>query len=158
MPPFQGSAIGVLQWGVFCGNQPMDREPAPDTVAGWVHVPRGQVPFHWEGLREVPAAIGMGFGIRASATNGPIDNATIIMTRPGPDGHPVQESWTSSFQTGATSFSFFRFDTPDELQPGPWDFQIYKDGKRLAQVGFTVLPAESRPGMVNACRGEDPSS
>ncbi len=151
--PFRAGAVGLLDWGIFCADQPMDREAAPGTVAGWLHVPREDIPFHWPGLRQVPAAIGIGFGIRAAGAAAPIPGATVIVTRPGPDGKPLRESWTSDFGAEEPSFSFFRFDTPDEMQTGPWDFQIYKNGERLAQVGFTVVDAGVMPEIVNTCTG-----
>lgn len=151
--PFAGPGVAQLDWGVFCGNEAMDRAPAPGTDSGFIHVPRRALAFHWPGLRRVPAALGLAFGVEALAAPGQPRPVEIRVFHPGRDR---PETWATDLADLGASLVFFRFDTADELIPGLWviaahDIGAAADAPPLFRVEFQVVPAGDLPEMVLAC-------
>lgn len=147
--PQLSDRVASVEWGIFCALKAMDRAPAPDTIAGWLHVPRDRIEFHWPDENIVPASIGLAFGIRVIAAPGQVTpNAEARIYRPG---RAKPETWITSITESGEVNSFFRFDEEDELIPGIWAFEAWDQGTRLYRVEFEVVPAGARPGIANAC-------
>lgn len=148
-PPAPGPLIGSLQVGVFCALQAMDQRPAPGTLSGWIHVPDGEITFHWPDRQVVPASIGLAFGVKARLIPGTAAAyAEMRVYRPGSD---VPEVWDSSFTDLGDSVGFFRFDHEHELISGIWRFEAWDGGTQLYSVEFEVVPAASVPEIADAC-------
>ncbi|MFZ1470419.1 MAG: hypothetical protein WAT09_15805 [Paracoccaceae bacterium] len=148
-PPQHGPQIARLELGVFCALQAMDRMPAPGTTDGWIHVPTGNVRFHWPDRQVVPAAIGLAFGVKATGAVGwSSETAEVRVYRPG---HEVPDVWNAGISEWGGTLSFFRFDTVDELIPGLWRFEVWEGDIRHYQVQFQVVPADAVPDLVQAC-------
>lgn len=148
-PPEAAPEIAGLEWGIFCALRAMDRAPAPGTIAGWLHVPREEITFHWPGEAVVPASIGLAFGVRAAAVPGHFsDSAEARVFRPGRE---APETWPTAVSDTAQVSAFFRFDDASELIPGIWAFEVWDRGERLYRVEFEVVPAEARREIADAC-------
>ena len=149
-PPQGAPQIDALQAGVFCALQPMDRMPAPGTTSGWLHVPTGEVAFHWPDRQIVPASIGLAFGVRVQGVQGfsTSDRAEVRVTRPS---GALTDWWSSGISDAGASVVFFRFDTVDELIPGLWAIEGWDGETRLYRVEFEIVPADALPEIVNAC-------
>ncbi|MBE2276901.1 MAG: DUF3859 domain-containing protein [Rhodobacteraceae bacterium] len=151
-PPFAASVVAQLDWGIFCSGEAMDRAAAPDTDSGFIHVPRRSLSFHWPGVRRVPAALGLAFGVEAMAQPGMVQPVEIRVFHPD---RPLPERWDSTLSDTAASLVFFRFDRADELTPGIWAIEAHDgadDGASLLyRVEFEIVPAEALPEMVHAC-------
>lgn len=141
--------IARLEVGVFCAWQQMDRAPAPDTANGWIHVPVDEVTFQWPDRQVVPAVIGMGFGLRATAAPG-FETAAgeVRVYRPG---RSTPETWASDVSDFGPTLAFFRFDTKDELIPGRWVFEGWDRDQLLYRAEFEVVLPSALPGMAGAC-------
>lgn len=148
--PVTAPEIARIEVGVFCALQAMDRMPAPGTDAGWIHVPTGEVGFHWPDQRVVPAAIGIAFGVKATGIPGWASTAAEARVfRPG---RKVPEAWKTGISDAGASIAFFRFDKEAELDPGLWVFEVWDGDRRLYRVEFDVVPAAGLPEIVEACQ------
>ena len=147
-PPQAGPEVATLTVGVFCVLQAMDQRPAPGTRSGWIHVPEGEIDFHWPGRQIVPARIGLAFGVKSRLAPGLFLSGEMRVYRPGAT---APETWESTFTDLSDQFGFFRFDREDELIPGPWRFEAWAGEQRLYTVEFEVVPAEAVPDVAQAC-------
>lgn len=147
-PPDPGPMVAELKVGVFCALQAMDRRPAPGTLSGWIHVPEGEIDFHWPDRQVVPAAIGLAFGVKSRMQAGVFASGEMRVYRPG---SAMPEVWDSSFTDLSDQFGFFRFDREDELIPGSWRFEAWESETQLYSVEFEVVPAAALPDIVQAC-------
>jgi hypothetical protein len=148
-PPSPGPLVAGLSVGVFCAQQSMDQRPAPGTISGWIHVPDGQISFHWPDRQVVPAALGLAFGIKARLQPG--ETAAFAEMRVYRPGTTTPEVWGSTFGDLDDTLDFFRFDRSEELVLGIWRFEAWNGDTRLYQVEFEVVPAAALPEIVNAC-------
>lgn len=151
--PFAAPGVARLDWGVFCAAEAMDRAPAPGTDSGWIHVPRRTLAFHWPGVRQVPAALGLAFGVEAVAVLGQPRSVEVQVFHPG---RATPEAWVTTLPDSGPSLVFFRFDTAEELIPGLWviearDLGAAVDSAPLYRVEFEVVAAAALPEMVQAC-------
>jgi hypothetical protein len=147
--PAPGPLVATIKVGVFCALQAMDQAPAPGTLSGWIHVPDGEITFHWPDRQVVPAALGLAFGVKAQLVPGAFTTAgQMRVYRPG---LTTPEVWDTGFGDLAPSFAFFRFDTEDELIPGIWRFEAWDGTTQLYAVEFEVVPAAAVPELVQAC-------
>lgn len=148
-----GPGVAELVRGLFCAPPQTGRREAPDTMAGWIHVPDAPVELVAEST-VAPAVLGMGFGVRFRRT-GP--DAAILryeVTHPpiGTAGVTTQ-GWDSVSMAGDQDSIFFQFDLPEELVPGRWTFSARMDGQELFSAPFTVVPPERAPELAGLCRG-----
>lgn len=147
--PVKLPEIAVLELGVFCAWQQMERAPAPGTATGWIHVPLDAIEFTWKDQQVVPAVIGMGFGIKATGAKG-FETAVgeVKVWRPG---RKTPETWASDITDFGPTLAFFRFDEASELLPGTWVIEGWDRDRMLYRVEFLVVPAATLPGMAGAC-------
>lgn len=148
-PPAPGPLVSSLEVGIFCALQAMDQAPAPGTLSGWIHVPDGEIAFHWPDRQIVPAAIGLAFGVKSRLAPGTF--AAYGEMRVYRPGLATPETWASAFSNLDDSIAFFRFDTPEELIPGIWRFEAWDGETLLYKVEFEVVPAAALPEIVDAC-------
>lgn len=147
-PPAADPMVASLKVGIFCALQAMDQRPAPGTLSGWIHVPEGEIDFHWPDAQVVPAAIGLAFGVKSRMVAGVFAQGEMRVYRPGSS---TPETWDSSFSDLSDQIGFFRFDREDELISGLWRFEAWEGNTRLYAVEFEVVPAAALPDIVQAC-------
>lgn len=147
--PSAAPEIAQIEWGVFCALQAMDRAPAPGTASGWIHVPKGEVAFHWPSRQIVPAALGLAFGVKVTGMKG--WESAVGEVRVYRPGHSAPESWASDVSALGATLAFFRFDTPAELVTGTWVIEGWDRDMRLYRVEFEVVPAAAVPEIAQAC-------
>lgn len=147
-PPEAASTVAELKVGVFCALQAMTQRPAPGTLSGWIHVPEGEIDFHWPGRQVVPARIGLAFGVKSRLKPGLFLSGEMRVYRPGAT---TPETWESSFTDLGEQIGFFRFDREDELITGTWRFEAWSGADQLFSVPFEVVPAEALPEIAQAC-------
>jgi len=147
-PPVIDPSVAALQLGVFCALQEMNQRPAPGTLSGWIHVPEGEIDFHWPDRQIVPAQIGLAFGVKSRMTPGVFASGEMRVYRPG---RTTPETWDSTFTDLSDQFGFFRFDREDELIPGTWRFEAWAGETRLYAVEFEVAPTAALPRIAQAC-------
>jgi hypothetical protein len=147
-PPQAGSEVTSLKVGVFCALQAMNQRPAPGTLSGWIHVPEGDIDFHWPDRQVVPAQIGLAFGVKSRLSPGLFLPGEMRVFRPGAS---APEVWEASFTDLSDQIGFFRFDRDDELLPGIWRFEAWSGDAQLYVVEFEVVPAAALPEIAQAC-------
>ncbi len=147
-PPTVDPTVASLKVGVFCALQAMDQRPAPGTLSGWIHVPEGEIDFHWPDIQVVPAAIGLAFGVKSRMVPGVFAQGEMRVYRPGSS---TPETWDTSFSDLSDQIGFFRFDREDELISGLWRFEAWEGDTRLYAVEFEVVPAAALPEIVQSC-------
>ncbi|BBU54029.1 MULTISPECIES: DUF3859 domain-containing protein [Mameliella] len=146
-PPLTLEAFGVI-----CEVELQGTRPAPDTLSGLLNLVDQDRPIDVETV-QVPAEMGLSFGIRASLTAGSsVPEVTIVVTHPpmGPEGRTV-ERWVTPMNFGDVSLNLFTFERDYELVEGPWMFQVERDGKVLLQQPFEVTAPGTIPAVQQAC-------
>ncbi len=147
-----GPDMDSIIYGVYCAQDPIREDPAPDTVNGHINIVPAVPDFQFR-QKVVPAQIGIGFGIVSRATMGIThDPVTITVTHPPFPGSGVEvESYQSDIDDG-TNLTGFSFDHPHELVLGPWTFTANTtDGTELFYVEFEVVAPELMPQVISAC-------
>lgn len=148
-PPVAGPLVAGLEAGVFCSLHAMTQRPAPGTLSGWIHVPEGEITFHWPDRQVVPAQLGIAFGVRAQLVPGAfVADGEMRVWRPGSQRPEV---WDSAFGDAGGSVNFFRFDHDHELIPGLWRFEAWDGAIQLFSAEFEVVPAAALPEIAQAC-------
>lgn len=150
-------AIGFLEAGVICAPPSIGTREAPDTVAGTTHVIEDAPPFVSTG-RVVPAALGIGFGVR-SGMAGVLGQDGVVMTVTHP---PFAQSGATrqSFETyigpqDTPAVTFYQFDYPYEMALGEWVMSASVEGVPLYEVTFTVVPPAALPQLAEVCGYQD---
>ena len=145
--------VSDLVGGIFCAPAEGERRPAPDTIAGWVHIPASPIEMVAIG-NEAPMVLGLGFGVRFVLEGGPASQVRYTVTHPPiPPGNQTAQSWDSVLVGGVQDSAFFQFDIPEEMQPGLWGFAVEADGEVLFTMQFTVRPAADLPVLAALCQG-----
>jgi hypothetical protein len=146
-------AIAYLRAGVVCGPPVVGSSPAPDTIAGSTHLIDETPPFIAE-ITQVPAVIGIGFGVKAQALDPlGLSDVTVIVTHP-PMGEAgvTRQSYASWISGTEPSMTFYQFDNEYERVTGTWTFTGVRGGAELFSVDFEVVPPDALPGLAEACR------
>lgn len=148
----QSSTLSQVEAGIICQPPVTGSLPAPDTLAGATHVIEEEPPFV-SASRKVPAALGIGFGVKAqSADPAGIDAVTITVTHPpmGPDLIRTQ-SFTTRISGGDPSLSFYQFDHAYELVTGQWTLTARADETVLYAIAFEVVAPVNVPELAGIC-------
>lgn len=139
-------------FGVICEVELQGTRPAPETLSGQLNLIDQNRTIDVESV-QVPAEIGLSFGIRATLSPGAaVPEVTVIVTHPpmGPNGVTV-ERWTAAMNFGETALNLFTFENDYELVEGAWMFQLEHDGRTLLQQPFEVTAPGSVPAVQKAC-------
>ncbi|MCG3269272.1 DUF3859 domain-containing protein [Yoonia sp. I 8.24] len=151
-PDMVSTEIAEIEIGILCAPDTVTTSPAPDTLAGITHVV-DEPPSFVSNSQVVPAAFGVGFGVRSRALRAEgLDNVTIVITHPpmGDNGATTQ-SYTTGIDGGGGSFTFYQFDYAYELQTGQWTMTAMRNDKPLYSVSFDVVAPETRPDLASVC-------
>ncbi len=151
-----GPEIAGVEVGVICPPEPVGSSPAPGTLAGTTHVIDEDPPFV-SNTRIVPAAIGIGFGVKALATDAAgLQDVVMVVTHPPMGKEKIS---TQSFQTriggNAPSVTFYQFDYAYELVTGRWQMTAMSDDTVLYQASFDVVPPQDVPELAGVCGYEN---
>lgn len=97
----------------------------------------------------VPAKIGSRFGFRYTVVGAPQGQTVEIrkVTIYPPQGlqsptmaQPLRHFERKlSVEIGKTTYTGYKLDDPWELVPGPWTFELWYGGRKLAEQKFTVV-------------------
>lgn len=139
-------------FGVICEVQMQGTRPAPETLSGLLNLVDQDRPIDVETL-QVPAEMGLSFGIRASLAPGSaVPDVDVVVTHPpmGPDG-VTTERWPTPMNFGEASLNLFTFEHEYELVEGAWMFQLERDGRVLLQQPFEVTAPGTVPAVQQTC-------
>ncbi|GAB5448845.1 DUF3859 domain-containing protein [Gymnodinialimonas sp.] len=138
--------------GIYCAD-PASRPADPDVTGNEDTLYLSRTPDIISTERQVPARVGMGFGIVYRLTPGGVDAPfDISMTHPplpGSDGTVTR--WQSVYDIDGVRTDGWSFETPDAAQPGLWTLRGAHEGRQLFEVTFEVVPAAQRPDLATAC-------
>jgi hypothetical protein len=140
------TSIDVVEIGIYSANEQSEKA-APDTATG-------RVTF-LTNLRlvqkttVVPARQGIRFGFRYKIVGSPAGATALlhmvtIFPTPGLQNPAKQQVTTQSefdieHPVGTTVFRTYSLDDTWEAVPGVWSFQIWYQGKLMAEQKFTVV-------------------
>lgn len=148
--------IAALESGVICAPPATGETPAPGTIAGVTHLIDTNPPFVSTRNR-VPAVLGIGFGVKATAS-APEGLSEVIMTvtHPpiGPDGVRSQ-TFVTGISGESQSLTFYQFDYPYELRPGLWQMEASVAGDVVYSVQFEVVQPQQIPELAQICGFEN---
>ena len=145
--------VGLVR-GLICAPPEGGRREAPDTSAGWIHVPAAPIEILQEGFT-APALLGTGFGVRyiLEGAGAPLPVRYTVGHPPLPPAGTTRQSWDSFALPGTPEQVFFQFDIEDELQPGSWSFAAHSGPHELFHVAFDVVAPDTVPHLTGLCRG-----
>ncbi|MEZ5798943.1 MAG: DUF3859 domain-containing protein [Paracoccaceae bacterium] len=145
-PPQVAPQIELVDFGVYCQMDTVEREPAPETSLGYINVLSGTPEFQFRQL-QVPALLGVSFGVQIRPD---IDypQARMMTWKPG---QTTPEVWYTDLHAGALKTRGFTFEFEDEVQPGLWTMEAWAVDDLLYRVEFEVLPPSELPGIGSDC-------
>lgn len=150
-----GPLMSSFKAGIFCAPTVVSTTPAPDTVAGVTNV-IGAVPPLVSSGRNVPAVLGMGFGILSGARQKMLLDVLVVVTHPPMgDAGVTQQSYFSQITNTGESMTLYQFDFAYELVQGPWTITATQGDNLLFRAGFTVVPPEQVPELAGVCGYEN---
>lgn len=157
-PQWSPDALDGFDWGIICVAEAGERVAAPGTIAGFIEIYAGDPVIGLRTLR-LPALPELAFGVLLT---GDADGAAVVeVTVTHPPMQPLgrtEQSWTTSIPAGATTASFFRFDTAEERVPGQWRFTAREGGQVIYDIAFEVLDPALMSGFADPCPGPAPLS
>lgn len=103
---------------------------------------------HVRTATEIPAKPHLAFGLKYKLIGAPagevVDIRRVVVFPKGglhPKGKPVQQILDRRDEAaiGEENFTDYKFDEAWELVPGPWTFQFWVGGRKLAEKTFIVV-------------------
>lgn len=143
-----------LVYGLYCAQEPDRRDPAPGTASGVINLVPVIPDFQFR-QKLVPAEIGIGFGVLATAPPGVLhDPVTVTVTHPPyPDSGIEVETWVTDIDD-TLNLMGFSFDHAHELVLGEWTFSAHTlSGDELFHIAFQVVAPELLPQVISTCFG-----
>lgn len=150
------SQIISVEAGVICPPEPVGTVPAPGTLAGVTHIIAQEPEFVATG-QQVPAVLGVGFGVKAQAANADgIEPVNMVLTHPamGRDG-VTSQNFMTRISGRDPSLTFYQFDYPYELVTGIWQFTAMAGETVLYSVSFDVVDPRQVPKLADVCGYRD---
>lgn len=144
--------IASYATGIICAVEPDRIDAAPGTVSGTKHVVH-DAPDFVANSRQVPAVLGVGFGITAMAAPTEGITGTMVVTHPpfAGTGATVQ-SFPSFVPSGEAGITFYQFDYEYELAIGEWTLTfVADDGVPVYSIDFDVVDPARLPDLADAC-------
>lgn len=145
--------LAELVFGVYCAQDPVREEAAPDTASGVINIVPAITDFQFRQTL-VPAEIGIGFGVLARAPEGTLFDVVIVtVTHPPYPSNGIEvEQWVTDIDASGLSLMGFSFDSADELVLGQWTFNGQTpDGVELFHVSFEVVEPALVPRVIDTC-------
>ena len=152
-PPLRHSPqVTDLARGLICSPPETGRRDAPDTMAGWIHVPDEPLRII-EKSTTAPAVLGMGFGVEFRLTGDvPLLVRYSVTHPPMPPEGRTRQGWDGTVWPDRDEAVFFLFDIEEELQPGRWSFSASHDGTEIFHAAFDVVAPEEAQHLTGLCR------
>lgn len=146
-----GPLMSSFKAGIFCAPKVVSTEPAPDTLAGVTNVIEEVPPLVSSG-RNVPAVLGMGFGILSGSKQGMLLDVLVVVTHPPMgDAGVTQQSYYTEITNAGESMTLYQFDYAYELVQGPWTITATQGDELLFRAGFTVVSPQQVPELAGVC-------
>jgi hypothetical protein len=151
---FSEPPLVLESYGVICDVELQGNRPAPETYSGTLNLIAQDRAIDVETV-QVPAELGLSFGIRAALTPGAsVPDVTVIVTHPPMGQNAVTvERWSAAMNFGEASLNLFTFESDYELLEGMWLFQLEREGKVLLQQPFEVTAPGTVPVVQDTCFG-----
>ena len=143
--------IAEIQTGVVCAPERSDVVAAPDTISGTKNVIDHDPPFVSRKHR-VPAVLGVGFGVKARAAEGPLASVRFTVVHPpmGPS-RVTRQSFETVIGSNDLSLTFYQFDHAYELVLGTWKMTATQGDLLLYSAEFEVLAPDQVPELAGVC-------
>ncbi len=149
-------AIQAMKAGIICAPLVIGTNPAPDTVAGVTNIVEGDPQFISNG-RQVPAVLGIGFGVKAQAAGGAdLYDVTVTVTHPPMgDAGIIRQTYPTAISGTDLSLILYQFDFEYELVQGPWTIEAAQQGNVILYVEFEVVAPQMVPQLATVCGFEN---
>jgi len=148
---FVSREISRFSAGIVCSPPSSERVAAPDTTAGYVDIVENYPPFS-TASRQVPAILGVSFGVRYQSKVRDFIDAELIVTHPPMlDGGATTQRWQTDIWADRETGSYFGFDFDYELVEGPWTIEAQVDGEVVFRAHFDVVAPDVVPELTTLC-------
>ncbi len=137
---------------MICAPPTIGMAPAPDTVAGTIHLIDDEPDFV-SVKRRVPAVLGIGFGTKAqSADIAGEPNVTVTISHPPiGDTGAMRQSFDSRISGTKPSLTFYQFDFDYELVTGIGQMEARSGDKIIYRTTFEVVDPAQTPDLAAIC-------
>lgn len=141
----QSPGAAEFAYGYFCAPEPVASQEAQDTVSGDVSLVAALPRFIGTGP-QVPAQIGIGFGVKIRVQPGFSGPVTVVSEHPpmGPNG-VNRQSWQTVFSDTETHYAGYSFEHAYEVLQGTWTLSAQSNGRQIYRVSFDVVAPEKLP-------------
>ncbi len=149
-------SVQAMKAGIICAPLVIGTNPAPDTVAGVTNIVEGDPQFISNG-RQVPAVLGIGFGVKAQVAGGAdLYDVTVTVSHP-PMGNAgiTRQTYPTAISGSALSLILYQFDFDYELVQGPWTIEAAQQGNVILHVEFEVVAPQTVPQLATVCGFEN---
>lgn len=143
--------LTVFDFGLYCTEGDGVEAEAPDTINGSVVSVDGSRLMAVQ--QQIPAALGVTFGVRAGALANLNTDARFTISHPPMGANNVTEQgWFVGFDDAGPSGAYWVFEDDFELVTGSW-FMSARDlqGELLFSVAFEVVPPDAYTGAIPSC-------
>jgi len=140
----------VIEFGIIKSLGSIDQSAAPETLSGTQNIAHG--PKFGQHTTRIPAKPGISFGfwflLTGITEKGSVELKKVVRHPQMKNSRGQDEDHYTTTGTGpVTNGSVFAgaaytLDSPEELKPGQWTFEIYYHGKKLVSQSFTVYAAK----------------
>lgn len=138
VPAFGGSVkkIEIADYGIY------ETRVNPDTKATGIKIAETVKLVKKTDI--IPGKVGTVFGFRFVVQGEPKGEEVVVMHKffPPEKGRLLVEEIQQRGLMGNKLYRAFRFDTANEIVPGTWRFEVWHEGKKMAEKSFTVTKAK----------------
>jgi len=137
-PAFGGNVrkIEIVDYGIY------QTKVNPDTKATGIKI--AETVKLLKKTDVIPGKVGTSFGFRFVVQGEPKGEEVVVMHKffPPEKSRLLVEEIQQRGLMGNRLYRAYRFDAADEIVPGTWRFEVWHEGKKMAEKSFTVTKAK----------------
>ncbi len=143
--------LSQLDAGIVCAPPVIDERPAPGSITGTTGVFADAPEFVSRG-RQVPAVIGVAFGLSVTAKGRNFAPLDVSITHPPMGANGVTEqSFVTDLIDGVSRSSLYAFEDEWELVEGPWTITATYLDELVYHLNFEVVDPRLLPELASIC-------
>ena len=128
-------SVDILDYGLY--ETGFNRwKAAPETTRGEIGIVEAKELL--ELTETIPATVGTEFGIRYLINGKKAGKKVELLVKVLHEDMHSSNQWTVTRKIGTPSFDGWKFDSDRQVPPGNLTIQLFHQGSKLAEKGFTI--------------------